>query len=352
MEILTDKISSLQGQVAGLSTQSKDATSSAGLTPAFTELTDNSLYSNNTDKHSTRLGDIIFEKGQANLDMIILGKLETQGALIVSKEATFKGETIFEKLVSFFGDIVFTGRPTFNRDTAGFALIKKGQRLVKVEFEKEYKEIPVVNINRVWEVENSTLSVIDKLDGFFMPKSEFVIAGLTPKGFTIVLEEPAVTDFKFSWTALAVKDTKTFESSPSATLEKSNTTNLSNMKTSPSIEQLLPTTIIISSPTPNPLPQITNYQLPITTTPTPSPQLPITNYQLSLTPSPHLSTITILPSDLGFVRLRDGPTTSANEIDQVLPGSIYPFRQKRNDWYLIEAEGKVGWVSGIYTKEE
>ena len=42
--------------------------------------------------------------------------------------------------------------------------------------------------------------------------TNFVITKATTKGFSILLDEPAIKDAKFSWIALDVKDAKTFES--------------------------------------------------------------------------------------------------------------------------------------------
>jgi len=109
------------------------------------------------------------------------------------------------------GDVIYIGRPTFNKDTGGFAMIKKGQRKVKVEFEKEYASLPVVNVNNLWETDEATLSVIEDLDGLYPPETNHIIAALSAKGFTIVLDEPAITDLKFAWIALAVREARTFE---------------------------------------------------------------------------------------------------------------------------------------------
>jgi len=41
--------------------------------------------------------------------------------------------------------------------------------------------------------------------------AEKISADLSAKGFTIVLDEPAITDLKFAWIALAVREARTFE---------------------------------------------------------------------------------------------------------------------------------------------
>lgn len=67
--------------------------------------------------------------------------------------------------------------------------------------------------------------------------------------------------------------------------------------------------------------------------------------------SPTVKTITILPNEFGFVRLREAPSTESAEIGQLTVGGTYPYREKRYDWYLVEAEGKEGWISGTYVEE-
>ena len=76
---------------------------------------------------------------------------EKSGGLVVFRAVTFKEETIFAKTASFFGDIVFQGKalfkraPTFSKDTAGYALIKEGDKKVSVRFEHAYASPPIVN---------------------------------------------------------------------------------------------------------------------------------------------------------------------------------------------------------------
>ncbi len=282
------------------------------------------------------LGRVIFESGLVNLDMKVLGAFEAAGP------ATFRNETVFEKLASFLGE-VFLAKPIFDKDTAGFALVKKGERTVKVQFENEFKETPVVTIDRIWEVENATLSVIDELDGFFLPKSEYTIAGLTTQGFTIVLEEPAVTDFKFSWIALAVRNAKTYENQKPAGQNVTDTPAPSAPAPSPST--------VIDTPSATPLPTSTPTTTLQTPTSSPTPIIPTAIISPTVTPPPAQKTITVLPNELGFVRLRAEPTVESAEIGQLPSGKIYPFVQKSNNWYQIETNNQTGWVSGTYVIE-
>ena len=87
---------------------------------------------------------------------------------------------------------------------------------------------PVVTTTSVWDADAETLDVMKQLGTYVLPKQDFVITNITTAGFTILLEQPAVTDLKFNWTAFEVKDTKTFESTggvvvPSLTLTPTTT---------------------------------------------------------------------------------------------------------------------------------
>ncbi|MBM3208778.1 hypothetical protein FJZ40_00590 [Candidatus Shapirobacteria bacterium] len=226
---------------------------------------------------------------QNSLDMTILGKLMAQGAVEIAGPANFKAETLFEKLVSFLDEVVFKGNvsfasqatflekvlfsqaPTFNEDTAGFAIVPKGQRQVKVSFKQAYAETPVVTANLLWDTDEGTLSLMNELQGYFVPAASFAIAGLSSQGFTLVLDEPAVTDLKFSWIALAVQNAQTTigeTAAPTATPTATPTIELSSTPTA----TLSPApTAELSSATPTPEPTATPTSEP-TVTPAPSPR--------------------------------------------------------------------------------
>jgi len=42
---------------------------------------------------------------------------------------------------------VFVGRPYYNSDTGGFAMVNQGQRSVDIAFDREILSQPVVNAN-------------------------------------------------------------------------------------------------------------------------------------------------------------------------------------------------------------
>ena len=271
---------------------------------------------------------MIIESATVQLDLNVLGTLNAQGALVVTGPSEFKGESIFEKLATFIsdvifkGDVTFLGRPTFNKDTGGFALVKEGEKQIRVSFEKEYSETPVVTANSIWDISEEDLSALTQKEIYLLQKQDFVIAAVTSKGFTILLEESAVVDLKFSWTAIAVKDTKTTISKQSSVLSQAEAGGVT------------------------PLPTVTP-----TATPTSTPNVS-EGSQLDSSASPqndNETTITVSDNELGFLRVRAEPSTSSAEIGQVSPGETYDVLGEQDGWYKIEYEpGKFGWVSGSY----
>lgn len=64
--------------------------------------------------------------------------------------------------------------------------------------------------------------------------------------------------------------------------------------------------------------------------------------------------IEILPTDTGFLRVRDKPGLGGAEVAQVKPGQRFLFLEEdeATGWYKIEyAKGKEGWVSNQYAKK-
>lgn len=64
--------------------------------------------------------------------------------------------------------------------------------------------------------------------------------------------------------------------------------------------------------------------------------------------------VEILPTDTGFLRVRDKPGLGGAEVAQVKPGQRFLFLEEdvATGWYKIEyAKGKEGWVSNQYAKK-
>ncbi|HEV8601444.1 MAG TPA: hypothetical protein VGQ87_02485, partial [Patescibacteria group bacterium] len=109
-------------------------------------------------------------------------------------------------LVTFNSDTFFFGRPYFNSDTAGFALIKQGEQDVKISFEKDYLEQPVVTATISLDDNELDSNVVSILSN----NLQYLITNKSTKGFTVRLNHVAPVDIKFSWIALAVKNPKIF----------------------------------------------------------------------------------------------------------------------------------------------
>jgi hypothetical protein len=122
----------------------------------------------------------------------------------------FKNSVEFFGNVIFRGNVTFLGRPQFDKDTAGHALIKAGESEVRINFEREYERVPSVNVNI-----NLTEEVnFDKI-------SKFAVYDLSTKGFKIKLSEATAFDLIFSWIALGVNG----ESFPEPSIDISGTTS-------------------------------------------------------------------------------------------------------------------------------
>lgn len=117
--------------------------------------------------------------------------------LIVSSVSDFFGNVIFHT------DVNFQGRPTFNSDSGGFAVIKQGAQSVDVKFDKEYGTTPVVTANITLSTNN------DATESAILATTYYAIVNRTTKGFTIKLNAPAIEDIPFSWSAVSIKDAKT-----------------------------------------------------------------------------------------------------------------------------------------------
>lgn len=142
-------------------------------------------------------------------------------------KVTFKGEAEFWADVVFKSTVHFEGQVEFNKDTAGYATIKKGERFVDVQFDKTYNSEPVVNLSvNVPQVNDALYRELiaagectitdgqdkcqDKIANLVL--GEDIKEGITSKttqGFMIILNKPAPIDMTYSWQAVAVKGVKT-----------------------------------------------------------------------------------------------------------------------------------------------
>jgi len=150
---------------------------------------------------------------QQNTDLAAFTKATSDGSLSIDRPVDFKNKSLFSAIVEFLsnvifhGDVTFLGRPTFNSDTAGIAVVKKGSREVEVVFDKEYTEKPIVTASISLDNADKTLD-----EAVLAGDIKYILTKRSTKGFVIKLAKEAGVDMPFSWTALAVSGAKTVES--------------------------------------------------------------------------------------------------------------------------------------------
>ncbi len=203
--------------------------------------------------------------------MTTLTSLTLNGTLTVTQAAEFKANILFDAIAEFFDtvifhkDVTFLGRPTFNQDTAGFAVIKQGATNVDITFQQAYAQLPLVTSNPAIEQENQATEAAAK-QFIFATDTKYVVSNLTNQGFTIELNKPAPADIRFIWTAFAVNNAQTSTSSVTPTLQPTD-------NPTPTPDIIYPTAIMPSD-TPTPTVSPTNTVTPISTqaiTPSSSP---------------------------------------------------------------------------------
>jgi hypothetical protein len=157
------------------------------------------ILNNQGSASSSAPSEIFTDRLAAGLE-IISPRIIAQGLIVDTIGA-------LDAAVTFENSVIFFGRPYFNSDTAGLALIRRGEQTVDVIFEKEYLVPPVVNVTP--ESETADVGALENLS--------YAVARKTSKGFSIQLSRPALEDVTFNWIALAVKNAKLFENiAPSA----------------------------------------------------------------------------------------------------------------------------------------
>jgi hypothetical protein len=179
LELLTNKISSLQDEVTKSQTNSPQ--SSTGLTSS---------------------SSVNFNNLQA-VNLVALAQIESKGGLIVDKDATFNGKTIFQLLAEFNGNVNFKKQVTFNSDAGGLAVIKKGDQKVQIKYSSAYDQAPIVVANWATDSDDS-----DNQATLFQAGYDFLITKSDEKGFWIYLNKPADQDLKLNWIATSIKDAK------------------------------------------------------------------------------------------------------------------------------------------------
>lgn len=150
------------------------------------------------------------------------GLRELNQGFVEYKETTNNKIANLENLVNNFNFSMpteFNFVPLFNKDTAGFAVIRSGDKKVKVEFDKEYSVEPVVTADISFESGDNMDQT--NLDTLFAYQIQHFIIEKDKTGFTILLNKSAPRDMRFSWVAIAVKDvTTTISISPGLILDE------------------------------------------------------------------------------------------------------------------------------------
>jgi hypothetical protein len=147
-------------------------------------------------------------------DLNVGGNSIIQGALDVLDNITTKN-LLVSQFAYFINDVVFKGNvrfnstPTFNSDTAGFAVIKQGQDSVQINFSQGYVNTPVVTASIALAKTGDSVTQANLENQILNGNLSYVITQRTTDGFAIRLNKPAPEDINFSWVALSVQDAKT-----------------------------------------------------------------------------------------------------------------------------------------------
>lgn len=203
LEVLTDHISSLEQKIS-----SQPVTSAT-----VTQLAEG------TESDAKPIEQL--DKPVSMISLTVLGQLEVKGGLVVSGPVRFDGQSIFAALAEFHGQAVFKDQVTFGahtvfgQDAGGTAVIKQGADRVDVQFTRPYTHIP--RIVASLKAQPGTEELLLK-SGY-----SYLTTNITAKGFTIVLNKPALQDISLDWLATSIKNAKITEST--TTIEGINAEN-------------------------------------------------------------------------------------------------------------------------------
>jgi len=241
---------------------------------------------------------------------------QSEGAITFTANVEFQGPAVFKALAEYFDTVIFhkdinvLGTVTFNNNMGGRATITQYTDHVDVVFPSPYSTTPIVT---------ASLATPDSTPSAFLADgAEVFVTHIAPTGFSLYLPSVALRDYPYNWIALSI--TSPTDSKSTSVMQQA-------------IEQATP------SATPLPL-EISDATPSSVLVATPS-AAPIQNDQ----------TVTVLPNDLGFVRMRDGWSADATEIDQIPSGTVVPYDDIQYDWYHVTYQSVAGWVSGMYVSK-
>ncbi len=158
-----------------------------------------------------------------------LKMLESQGGLSSAPQSSAESPTVFNLAVKFFEKVVFkkdvefanrpkfdegldiSGTPTFNEDTAGFAIIKKGNQSVAINFDQKYDSPPVITATLSLQQYKDPKVRAAAEDLLLISDVRYIVTNVSNKGFEIMMDSQSFSDIPFSWHALAVNNPKIFK---------------------------------------------------------------------------------------------------------------------------------------------
>lgn len=164
----------------------------------------------------TTLENLMQANAFDSLNSVTTTKLKVTGDSDFGGNSNFSGLTFFKNSSEFNADVVFASNsefklpPIFNKDTAGFAIIKQGDEKVRVQFDNPYVVTPVVTSSMAFDATDNIdeSSAVDLFNNNIL----FAITGKDQSGFNIIINKKAPRNIRFSWMALGIRDPKVIES--------------------------------------------------------------------------------------------------------------------------------------------
>ncbi len=211
LEILTDKITALGKKLDNIATTTAPIPEIIPL--PISSISENQTATSTVETNDTEFGVATTTPTAATStvlalnfsDMVKFGDgITVDGVGIFNGGIKVSNIGAIADIFSFLSDAVFIGRPYFNNDMGGFAVIPKGAKSVDIAFEREYLEQPVINATIF--IDNSASSTPEDL--IFQNNIQYLVTRKNAKGFTILLNKEAPADIEFSWIVLAVKNAK------------------------------------------------------------------------------------------------------------------------------------------------
>ncbi|MDB5194323.1 MAG: hypothetical protein JWN50_337 [Parcubacteria group bacterium] len=156
-----------------------------------------------------------------------LNLADASAGLSVDRAVTLKGGLKVDSigsitdLISIQSDVNFIGRPYFNSDTGGLAVVEQGSRKVDITFDKGYIDAPVVNATVTLDASTTDTQIENVLAN----SAGYVVTNRSQNGFSIVLGKPAAERMTFSWTALAIRNMRIANSASATQPTIANGTN-------------------------------------------------------------------------------------------------------------------------------